>query len=208
MLSEPSRAWQDQQHQRILRNDAIAFAELSELALPHLVSFLKATFPQSESALTEMVAIDCLLAYQARPNQYDPSQLTLFAYFRMAARRDVLNAIDKKTRHEQRLFDIDDPAIQSQLPEQDIIGETFDEWLQDYTHLSRQEILDAFEAELEATDRQLLSLMLNGVRDTGAYAEVMGIADQTLSVQRREVKRAKDRLTKKLQRFGQRLDRI
>jgi hypothetical protein len=45
-------------------------------------------------------------------------------------------------------------------------------------------------------DRQILTLRLDGVRSTRAYAEVLGIADLDITEQRRIVKQHKDRIDK------------
>ena len=96
---EPSRTWQLERHERILQDDMTAFAELSEYALPHLIGFLQHQFPEQDAHHQEMVAIDTLMAYHFQPAKYNPEKLGLFAYLRMAARGDMLNAIDKQTRH-------------------------------------------------------------------------------------------------------------
>ena len=105
-LFEPPRSWQDDAHNRILRQDVTAFAELCEYALPFLVEFLQARFPNQDTFLHETASIDCLLNYQAKASHYDPGRISLFAFLRMAARRDMLNAIDKKKRRERRLTSI------------------------------------------------------------------------------------------------------
>ena len=51
----------------------------------------------------------------------------------------------------------------------------------------------------------VLFLMLEGERDTASFAEVMGISDLDTAVQRREVKKIKDRIIKRLQRLGKSL---
>ncbi len=206
--SEPSRAWQEQQFRRILQDDPTAFSELCERALPHLVSFLRAQFPNNEAHLHEMMAIDCLLEFQGRPGQYDPGRLSLFAYLRMASRRDMLNAIDKKRRRDQRLFALDDPTVYLRLTEQDQVQETDDlqDWLQQHTDFSVAEILESLNEELTAEDRQILMLVIEGVRESKRFAETMEITHLSEQDQRREVKRAKDRLAKKLRRFGKRLN--
>ena len=204
-VSEPSRPWQHQKHEQILRKDSpIAFAQLSELALPHLVSFLQQEFPQVEGHDCETAVIDCLLTYHAAPEKYDPEKLTLFAYLRMASRHDLLNALDRNNRRKRPLHSIDEPAIQPQLvsdatPESDL--EELAEWL---GSSSRQEILQRFEATLNNMDRQLFLLMLNGVRESEPYAEILHLDTLPAAEQRREVKRAKDRLTKSLSRFAKR----
>lgn len=206
-LDEPSTAWQEQQHQRILKQDPTAFAELCERALPHLVSFLQRLYTPSDTHQCEQVAIDSLLNYQARPAQYDPTQLALWPYLRMAAKGDMLNLIDKQNRQNQHFVPLDDPAVQQQLPWQDTIQEQFalDEWLQQYTHYSPQEIMALLEAELNESDRQVLSLLMEGVRDTRHYAERLNITHLDVPAQQAEVKRVKDRLVKKLRRFSQKL---
>lgn len=204
--SEPSRHWQIQKHQQILNeNSPTAFAQLSELALPHLVEFLQREFRQVEVHLHETAAIDSLLTYHAAPQKYDPEKLTLFAYLRMSARHDLLNAVDHSNRQKRPLLDIDEPAIQSQLvADADLESELYlEQWL-DNGDSGKQTMLRQFEAELDTIDRQLFLLMLNGVRETEPYAEIMQLASQPLPEQRREVKRAKDRLTKKLTRYVKR----
>jgi hypothetical protein len=208
-IPEPSRTWQQQRHVRILQNDVTAFAELSEQALPHLVYFLQQQFSTQDSHQQEMVAIDALMAYQALPDKYKPEKLSLFAYLRMAARGDMLNLIDKETRQERRQQPLDDPAIQGQLPTLDLLTSTgeLEEWLETHTRLSRADLLQQLDQDLNKTDKNILLLMLDGVRDTQRYAEVLGITHLSQSEQQAEVKRAKDRLQKRLQRFGEQIRR-
>lgn len=204
---EPPQSWQEEQHRRILRKDATAFAELCEAALPHLVEFLIATYPQVERHIHEMTAIDTLLSYNADPQKYDPAQLSFFAYLRMAARGDLLNVVDKQQRQAKRLVNIEAPEVESALPHQDLLTDTgrLEEWLQEHTKLSRQDIYHLLEDELDEIDQQLLMLMLEGVRDTEQFAAVMSISHLEPQAKRSEVKRAKDRLNKKLRRFGEKL---
>ena len=206
-LIEPSRAWQDSLHQRILDEDVTAFAELCELALAHLVQYLEIRYPNIESASHETVAIDCLLDYQAKANQYDYNKISLYAYLRMAARRDMLNAIEKATRMESRLADIESPSIQDQMPSESLSSDysEMDEWLLDNSDLSLSEIMSQLDDELDDEEKQVLMLLLDGVRETEAYVEVLGLGGLEKSKQQLEVKRAKDRLLKKLRRFGERI---
>lgn len=205
-LFEPPRSWQDDVHNRILQYDVTAFAELCEYALSFLVAFLQSRFPDQDSFVHETAAIDCLLNYQAKADQYDPGKISLFAFLRMAARRDMLNAIDKKRRRERRLTDIT-PALDLQISEQDPIQEQMelDEWLQERTDLSLTEILQLLNEELDEYEKGILLLMLDGVRDSKSYASVLGIAQMNDAAQQQVVKRAKDRLVKKLRRFGDRI---
>ncbi|MCA9935769.1 MAG: sigma-70 family RNA polymerase sigma factor [Ardenticatenaceae bacterium] len=184
-----------------------AFAELCEQALPHLISFLRRQFSNADPHLLESAAVDCLLNYQSKPTQYDPDQLALFPFLRMAARGDLLNALDSQRREERRLVNIDDDYVQQRLPADDGITAVaeFDEWLQQHTDVPRKEILRALYAKLDQTDRQILRLILEGVRETSQFALVMGLENEEAQTQREAVKRAKDRIKKQLRRFGKQL---
>lgn len=192
-----------------MQQDPTAFAELCETALPHLIAFLEGLFADQSAHLRETVAIDLLLGYQSRPEQYDSRQLSLFAYLRMAARYDMLNQIDKHRRYAGRLLSLADPAVELLLHDRNTLqeGEELDEWLRQRTDRSFGEIVLALRAELEAVEEQVLMLMLEGVRDTATYAAVLGITHLDEVSQRREVKRTKDRILKRLQRLGRRIGR-
>ncbi len=200
--SEPDRQWQDELYQKLENNNPVAFAELCQQALPHLVSFLQAQYPQQEQHNFETVSIDTLLKFRTTLEKYHPEKMSLFAYLRMDARGDMLNLIDKNRRIDQRLVDVDAPSLS--LPQLESVESHFalDEWLQEHTELSRQELLEKLEAKLSHDEQQILLLMLDGVRSTKNYAAILNITEQDESVQRKEVKRAKDRLIKKLRRFG------
>jgi hypothetical protein len=204
VFPEPSREWQDQMHRRILRNDATAFAELCEAALPVLVNFLQSRFSEQDSHLCESTAIDCLLQYYQKPKTYNPEQISLFAYLRMAARYDLLSAAHKENRLDQRMTSLDELADGPQIPEAD--GQdsqvALDDLLQRHTDRSFAEITKALEMHLNREEKRCLWLMLEGVRDNARYVEALDLGRMDEASQRAEVKRAKDRLVKKLQRFG------
>jgi RNA polymerase sigma-70 factor (ECF subfamily) len=207
---EPTKAWQIDKHQRILRRDVTAFAQLCEEALPHLTDFLKSQFALAEISLHQTVAVDCLLNYRSRPTQYDPNKLSLFAYLRMAAKNDMLNLLDKEGRIDRRLMDIESYVVQQQLPpEKSPSGElALEEWLEQYTDKTPSGLLQALAEELSSADQQVVLLMSEGERSTARYAELLDITHLSEPEQRREVKRAKDRLTKKIQRFGKQFDQV
>ena len=59
-----------------------------------------------------------------------------------------------------------------------------------------------YEALPDSRDRQFLDLMMDQVRETRAFAEVLGIENEDDAEQRRIVKRNKDRIKKRIQRLG------
>jgi DNA-directed RNA polymerase specialized sigma24 family protein len=204
VLPEPPRDWQDQIHRRILHKDATAFAELCESVLPALVKFLRERFSEQEGCLCETTAIDCLLKYYETPKTYDPKQISLFAYLRMAARYDLMSAIDKESRLHQRLTSLEElaPGHQTQPDENQDPQLALDDLLQRHTDWSFPEIIQALEKHLDKVEKRCLWLMLDGVRDNTRYVEALDLARMDEAGQRAEVKRVKDRLLKKLQRFG------
>jgi hypothetical protein len=52
----------------------------------------------------------------------------------------------------------------------------------------------------DPTDQEIVLLMMEGIRETSAYADVLGISDYSVEEQAAIVKRHKDRLKKKLER--------
>jgi DNA-directed RNA polymerase specialized sigma24 family protein len=204
---EPDRHWQDQIHRRILHNDATAFAELCEAALPGLVRFLQSRFSEQDNHMCESTAIDCLLKYYQTPKIYNPKKISLFAYLRMAARYDLMSAVDKENHLHQRLTSLDELAGEPQTPEDEARDSqaALDDLLQRHTDWSFAEIIKALETHLDRAEKRCLWLMLEGVRDNARYAEVLDLAQTDEASQRVDVKRAKDRLVKKLHRFGDRI---
>ncbi len=206
---EPTPEWQQEQHRRIMQRDVTAFAELCEAALPHLIAFLEARFAAQDAHLRETVAIDLLLDYRRRPDQYDPRRSSLFSYLRMAAKYDMYNQIKKIRRAERALTPLDSPAVALQHPD----GNTqqndaeIEEWLQQHTDLTLREIFVRVEEQLSETEQQVLALMLEGVRETGVFAGVLGLSALDETAQRREVKRVKDRIMQRLRRLGKRVSR-
>jgi RNA polymerase sigma-70 factor (ECF subfamily) len=202
-----SRQQQASFHRRIAAADPTAFAELCEIALPHLVAFLAQGFPGQDPHIRETVAIDILLDYRQRPEQFDPGRLSLLAYLRMAAKYDMLNQIRKNQRRERRLTPIDGENVELPTLEGNQYRREDDlqEWVQQFTDLSLREILVAVETQLKGPEAQVLAMMLKGIRSTSAYAEVLGITELDEPAQRREVKRIKDRIMKRLERLGKRI---
>lgn len=208
-IDEPSRAWQESQHQRILKKDATAFAELCEQALPHLVEYLRGCFAGVDGDLLETATIDCLLGYHTHPEQFRTGGITLYAYLRMAARYDTLNALDRLRRHERRSVPLEalDASLENQSLEPGFGQRELDELVSGRTKSSLPEILKILEKELDEVEKRVLWLMLQGERDSQPYVAILGIEPMDLQGQRNEVNKAKDRIMKKLRRLGARLEK-
>jgi RNA polymerase sigma factor (sigma-70 family) len=177
--------------------------------MPHLEAHLQLRFPLQDDHTRQSVIIDLLLSYNARPTVYDPNRLSLFSFLRMAARRDMLNALSKKRRHNRRVLgdDVIDKHPWSSDENVMLARLALAEWLDEQTNLSFEQVIAELEARLTEEEKNILRLMLDGERSTAQFAEVMGISHLDEPVQRYRVKRMKDRIKKRLRRFGRAIGR-
>jgi hypothetical protein len=68
----------------------------------------------------------------------------------------------------------------------------------------REELMHAIASQAERSitseEQRVLALLADGERSTAAFARVLGLTDSPEDEQRREVKRVKDRIKRRLQR--------
>jgi hypothetical protein len=193
-------------HQRILaRDDPIAFAALADwLYNPLVQDVRKRAGLNADPMLVEEAVGEALLNYHNAPEKYDSSLMSLRSYLIMCAYGDFQNARDKEGRLAKHQISIFDPAFQ----EGEIAGS--------------QETGEALENELrvdelwklideifpDATERRIVTLILNKVRSPDPYAEVLGLGDLPNDEQLRQVRLVKYRITRRLRRrMAQQLDR-
>jgi hypothetical protein len=191
-------------HARLIDRDPTAPSDLVVSYLSPLVDWLLRTYPRHDGALLETVAIDLLLDVGRRPEQYDPDRLSLFAYLRMAARRDVTNALEKERRRAAHQVPWEDVELRpparnstwtSASDPADAVIEVLD----------REKVL-AMREQFDDRDWACVLLILDGERHPEPFAALLGLHDRPREEQGREVKRAKDRLKKKLRRLWSRQD--
>lgn len=125
----------------------------------------------------------------------------------MDARGDVANEMAAQRRRRSKELHEDASVELERLPgNSDVEMEALEsidplDLPMDRTGAARAALASAFDDQ----DRQLLDLMAQKVRETAAYAEVLGISHLPLGVQADTVKRHKDRLTKRMERLRERL---
>ncbi len=61
-------------------------------------------------------------------------------------------------------------------------------------------VVGTLRAKLSLEERRVMDLMLDGERKTRVYAEALGLSGLPAAEQKREIKRVKDRLKKRLER--------
>lgn len=157
-------------------------------------------FPKvGDPHLIETAVEDALLFYFDHATQFDPSRSSLFTYLRMRARGYLLNSLREKKSSQpvEKVVELTEAKTvygveaQDERDAEDVLIE----------RESDAEIMQKLgEIIIDPTDFRVLALMLEGVRETSAFAAVLGIADRPLTDQAKLVKQCKDRIKKAIQR--------
>jgi RNA polymerase sigma-70 factor (ECF subfamily) len=186
-------------HHRLCNGDRTASEELAELMLEPLVDALARRFPRTDGQTVWDGVVDALLDYCARPHQFDEGRgVPLGRFLLMASRRNVTNLLRGEARRrarEETAHGNASAAVEVDSPAGNILQQ------EESRELQRQQE-GMMEQLSDQRDRQILALRLHGERRTEAFAEILGIAHLPIEAQRREVKRAKDRIDKILRRHG------
>ena len=148
------------------------------------------------------------MALIKNPKSYERSRQSLKVYLQISATGDLRNALRAENRHKQRraefhnvelfpvvgnlVLETADPALVHELKE------TLEE------ALSSHSIPQPVRAGLTPQETRVIGLMHQGERRTEVFAQVLGVGHLTPALQRKEVKRAKDRLKRRLERAGER----
>lgn len=191
-------------HTRILAGDVTANSEMAEIVLPILTKRLSRIFPAIyDEHLIDTAITDALLNYFDKPAQFQEKKKSLLSYLLMSARGDLLNII------KPRKLDVNSSQINEDVEFGDSYSEENIEGLVviaeddvEAEALSRISTVYPRLDELfsEPKDRELVKMMMNGIRETEEYAKVLGIEHLNSSQQRDVVKRHKDRIKKTITR--------
>lgn len=190
-------------HERLLRGDPTAAAEIAEFLLPILIYHLKRKFFSIDDPhLVEDAVHQALMEYILNPSRYDPAKSNLLTYVRLAAFRDILNLIKSEKRHRSAFSIGEHVADDASQSEYSI--EIVDEYDLEADVIARV-ITDQrlFSWTPDETDLRVIYLMMENVRDTETYAALLDITHLPISEQEKIVKQHKDRLKKLLRRRWQ-----
>ncbi|HEX5269304.1 MAG TPA: hypothetical protein VFW33_02400 [Gemmataceae bacterium] len=191
-------------HQRLCANDPLAPADFFAAYLDPLLDRLAAEWPRCDPDLVQTAVHETVMCYSRRPDAYQPARHPdLGAYLRMAARRDLLNLLRKEGRARRKhtarpVVELGEEAgnIPGREDEPPLACERGEEAERRDAYLRR-----ASEG-LTPGERRVLELMLDGERATAAFADALGLTHLPAEEQELEVKRAKDRIKKRLRRGG------
>ncbi|RKI09907.1 sigma-70 family RNA polymerase sigma factor [Corallococcus sp. AB030] len=160
-----------------------------------IVRRLGRSVPCSEETASD-AAIDAIFAYLRAPERHDPAKASLETYLFQIARRvaqDRMRSESARLQREQHYVDI--AAIQAGNPKGRMDSSAEAEAIMK-TLVSRGTLSDA-------KDIATLRLFLEGENSTETFAEAMGLKGLPKEELRREVKRYRDRLMKRLSRVGE-----
>jgi RNA polymerase sigma factor (sigma-70 family) len=190
-------------HTRLCRGDPVASADLAESFLDPLATWLQRRNPGIDPHLCDQAAEDAILALIENPRSFNADRGALDAYLRMSARGDLRNLLAKEGRHRSRRAGIE--AVELSAADRNYLQEITDpasiiEHAEDQETPKFHRIPENVRASLNREEEAVLMLMAQGERKTEAYGRILGILHLPQETQRREVKRVKDRLKRRLER--------
>lgn len=194
---------------RLIAHDPTASADLAIVFLDSLTDWLIQHNPSIDPHICSTAAEDAILAVIGDPRIYSPDRQSLKVFLRVSASGDLKNLLRSERRHGQRrarieaveqsptagkyLMDVEsDPALIVERVER--IEETY---------AAMRAVPAGIREGLSPAELTVIELLRMNERRTVVYAEALGLADQPRDIQRREVKRVKDRLKKRIERAGQ-----
>lgn len=188
-------------HQRLLAGDRMASEALVHSLLEPINAETRSEYPHTDPHLVREGVTDALLDYAERPAMFDPAKRVPLDRFLAHAAwcnvRDLLRSEKRRKVREEKstllfgeeLVALPDSAANS---EESRVQEARDQTSQ------LMDLLD------NPTDRQVFALQLAGERRTVEFAKVLGLQELPAAEQRKEVKRAKDRIRVQLKRQKER----
>jgi hypothetical protein len=205
-------------HERLVSGDPSSLGEVAKMVLEPLTKQLRqkfpgSSFPQVDDHLLMEKAADALLEYGSAPNQANAtSGAGVLGFLTLRATSRVKNALRReraRQRTEGRYAHGLGPTVRGEPknpvelrlvrgeygeepPEERVpapVAKDLAEVLEGRDR--RADVLQGVGNEL---DRRILQMMLDGIRSTAAYSEVVGITELPVEEQRRIVKQHKDRI--------------
>lgn len=188
----------DELHRRLVSGDASIVDALTALLFYHVQRRLEAAFTRTDRDYILDATVDAIMEYLAEPSRFDPGRnVPLHRFLYLAARRNVVNALDAQSRRHARehLYAVlatsraaaaPPSGFELEQPHQERGAEEF-----------ARRVLSLANTDAE---RAALRCWLDGERRTMPLAAALGCGHLPIAAQRHEVKRFKDRLLKRIRR--------
>jgi RNA polymerase sigma-70 factor (ECF subfamily) len=182
-----------QLHERLVTGDDSVLDELAAELLAQLLPRLRRGFPHAPQDVVVEAVEDAILEYVAQPAQFDPLRgLSIGQFLTMVARRNLMNALAKEAARKVR-----EARYASVQPTRMVPADT--DPVPDARVRAR-----LLAATADNAERRALVAWLEGDRSTVGLAKSLGLSHLPSIEQRREVKRFKDRVVKRVVRQGRR----
>lgn len=197
---ENKKRW-DVLHNRLKSGDVIVSAEIAEYFMPLMIEKLNRGFQNIDDPhLIETAVVDSLMDYITKPDQYNPNRGNLFSYLVLKAKSDLLNYLGQKKIDLSflNLAEIVELENDSSVYGVELVDDVD---IETVVINKLSPIWDRLSTIIpDKTDQEIVKLIMNGIRETDIYAEVIGIQNLPDEDQFRIVKQNKDRLKKVIQR--------
>lgn len=205
-------------HRSLLSGEVTAPRVLFSLCLEPLVKTLRLKAPKTaREEMWQDAAIDAILELIARPHRYDPRKSAVLTYLSVIAQRRLIDALRRETRQTQVTSLETDLASQSFVAGEDESANTLLERLDQRGDSSQWQLgeaqvllesseerarLDGILREIlpDARDRRAFELIAQGRVATEELAAALELEELPVAEQRKEVKRHRDRIMKRIQR--------
>ena len=199
-------------HERMLAGDPTLLGEVARLIYEPLTVQLRQEFRTPDHHLLDDGVADGLMEYGRNPSQANATTgAGVMGFLVMRSKSRVLDAKRKDGRREVAevgyAHDLSPSAVRGQRNVVELLRARTEHDAQAQSEavsvpppdiearLDREaQIEDVLAGAKSEVDRRLLEMMFAGVRETAAYAAVLGIEAQPAEVQEATVKRHKDRL--------------
>lgn len=190
-------------HELIMAGDDLALLKLYDQYGDSIVLSLRSWYPNvAQKDLTHILEAvnEAFLGYYKNPSTFDPNKGNIKRFLEIAAERDLINLLQKEKKHNGKINLPEDVELEEKLWN----SITEDTQPAD-VGLIMQEMMDIVDSELSnyfSTDSDILvaKMILQGIRETWSFAEALQIVELEPEEQRREVKKAKDRINKVIER--------
>ncbi|NTX01826.1 RNA polymerase sigma factor [Myxococcus sp. CA040A] len=189
----PSKAEEEALHAKILQKDVTAPAEVHRAFMDVIIHVLDREVPCRHREVAHDSAIDAVLHYLKAPERFDPHRGRLSTYLTQIAKK---RALDRRRTLEKREL-----REQKYAGEFELVARSPKEALE--ATVEARLLMDRLESSgLVPEEQAFLRLVLQGEGSTERLAVALGLGPLPEDERRRQVKRHRDRLMKRLQRLG------
>ncbi|WP_163865023.1 sigma-70 family RNA polymerase sigma factor [Myxococcus eversor] len=188
----PSRAEEDALHAKVLQGDVATPVFVLRAFMDSIIHVVTREMPcQREDA--HDAAVDAVFDYLKNPERFDPLRSRLSTYLTQAAKKGVLDqhrSTKKRGLRERKYAGEFELTLR---PPNEAMEATVE---------ARRLVERMERSGLSPRDQQFLRLVLQGESSTERLAEALSLGLLPEDERRRQVKRHRDRLMKRLQRLG------